>query len=206
MLLTDDIGRVQRGPRGRPKSGDASADEATAAPDPWPRSRDLQQQIQLQLSTSGLRPQKGVDHALVLETIAEADIEHGAGADVNSIYKALCDRGEALFMSKLYRTIKTLEQVGLLERSWEGKHGRVRSVYRVKGLTRPSQPCSRLVCRTCGAATLSSSAALGREIAEAARQGGLPIGNDAVVVYVQCEPCSTGMLEKDDEGGRPTHR
>lgn len=158
------------------------------APDRWTPRHELQQFIRQRLAAAGLKPHKSLDHALVLETVANA--QSADAADVNGIYKMLCDGGHALFMSKLYRVLKSLEQVGLLERTWEDKHGRVRSVYRVRGLVDAARPQSRLICRSCGATTVSNSATLGREIASAARQGGLPIVGDAVVVYVNCETCS----------------
>lgn len=186
MLLVD----LSESVRGH-GDAEAAADSLVAddTSDRWAHRRELQQFIRQKLAAVGLKPHKSLDHALVLETIASAP--NREAADVNGIYKMLCDDGQPLFMSKLYRVLKALEQVGLLERSFEeDKHGRVRSVYRVQGLSEQPRPQSRLICRSCGATTLSSSVNLGREIATAAREGGLPIVGDAVVVYVNCESCS----------------
>ncbi|WP_077002988.1 helix-turn-helix transcriptional regulator [Variovorax sp. KK3] len=90
----------------------------------------------------------GLHHAIVLLTLRGMP---GGEADVTSIYKSLVDNGHSMVMTRLYRTLKVLEDTGMLYRHWMLHEGRPRSTYRLIGEDGAAD-AGEHVCAHCGAA------------------------------------------------------
>ena len=70
----------------------------------------------------------GLHHAQLLQTLLEME---NAAPDAREIYRALLRADRGMIMASLYRSLRLLEDAGLVRREALNDGGRPRSVYRV---------------------------------------------------------------------------
>ncbi len=141
----------------------------------------------VQLRSLGIRPT--VIRLCVLQTLAEGGSEWLGGEEV---FRRMLRRGTATGLASVYRVIKELEKVNLVQREWERSLGGARAVHRL-WRTQPAERTVRMRCGGCNASVEVVDEVLHAGLMRAAQAHGLPAGGPVTVqlacVQQDCARC-----------------
>jgi len=132
-------------PASRRPQRKAPGRSAGAAP---PSLAELMQAIRAAMPASA-KQRIQLHHAEILGTMmAMAE----RTPDANAIHKALLDAGHDIGMSKVYRSLKLLQETGLIRHGWLPSRGNLRGVYVVADDSAEVPVDANGCCILCGAA------------------------------------------------------
>lgn len=137
--------------RGRMPSGEGPRPSASASIEPPThslRADRLALALEIQQRHQAGRLRIKEDHALVLLTMRYL---HPKAVDVSALYKTLLEESHVVPLSRLYRILKVLEEIEMVQRYWEPNQGRPRSVYGLTETALDGRYAAPPVCAHCGA-------------------------------------------------------
>ncbi|OJZ01294.1 MAG: hypothetical protein BGP22_19015 [Variovorax sp. 67-131] len=146
-----------------------------------------------QLRSLGIRPT--VIRLCVLQTLAESDSEWLGGEEV---FRRMLRRGTATGLASVYRVIKELEKVRLVQREWERSLGGARAVHRLRRSQAP-EGMVRLRCGGCNASVEVVDEALHEGLVRAAQAHGMSLGGPVTVQLA----CAQPDCARCDQGSAP---
>jgi len=106
-----------------------------------------------------------------------------------AVFRKLIARGTAISMTTVYRTLKHLEDRGVLLREWHAGTSGGKAVYKLSS-DDPGSHAGLIVCRQCGTAVPMDDPALQERLRQLALRHGLPPAKQPMTIHITCARCA----------------